>query len=150
MTPISAWYWRHSPPVVEKPPRDQLLGIEGLEERALALAASLSVDPHARQRSRSALPRFEDNARRLREAYGVLAGDGRAGRFATAAADELVDNFHVVSRGIQCGWLQDKFGLSWQVVPAGLPELLRHPAAMRAMLGMVKLNLAALQNGATA
>lgn len=53
-------------------------------------------------------------------------------------------------REIQCGWLVDKFGLSWQVVPAGLRELLRHPAAMRAMLGMVKLDLAALQNAAGA
>src|ERR1700689_859289 len=34
---------------------------------------------------------------------------------------------------IQCGWLKDKFGLSWQIVPARLLELIRHPKAMQAM-----------------
>jgi predicted 3-demethylubiquinone-9 3-methyltransferase (glyoxalase superfamily) len=46
---------------------------------------------------------------------------------------------------IQCGWLRDKFGLAWQIVPATLPELLRKPAAMKAMMGMVKLDIAALE-----
>jgi predicted 3-demethylubiquinone-9 3-methyltransferase (glyoxalase superfamily) len=50
-----------------------------------------------------------------------------------------------------CGWLKDKFGLSWQVVPVGMIEMLNHPdkergqRAMKAMLGMKKLDLAALQ-----
>jgi predicted 3-demethylubiquinone-9 3-methyltransferase (glyoxalase superfamily) len=46
---------------------------------------------------------------------------------------------------IQCGWLKDKFGLSWQVVPARLPELLRHPKAMQAMMKMKKLDIAELE-----
>jgi len=37
---------------------------------------------------------------------------------------------------IQCGWLVDNFGLSWQIVPARLPELLGHPKAMQAMMKM--------------
>lgn len=51
----------------------------------------------------------------------------------------------------QCGWLQDKYGLSWQVVPAVLPELLqdendeKSDAVMQAMLEMTKLDIAALQ-----
>jgi predicted 3-demethylubiquinone-9 3-methyltransferase (glyoxalase superfamily) len=51
----------------------------------------------------------------------------------------------------RCGWLQDKFGLSWQVVPAMLPSVLGGPdpagskRAMQAMLSMVKLEIAALQ-----
>ena len=51
----------------------------------------------------------------------------------------------------QCGWLKDKFGLSWQVVPAGWEALFNDPdperanRAMTAMLGMKKLDLAALQ-----
>src|SRR5262245_34695990 len=51
----------------------------------------------------------------------------------------------------QCGWLKDRFGLMWQIVPSILPELLqdRDPAkskrAMQAMLGMVKLDIAALR-----
>lgn len=45
----------------------------------------------------------------------------------------------------QCGWLKDKFGLSWQIVPARLSELLKHPKAMQAMMGMKKLDIAELE-----
>jgi predicted 3-demethylubiquinone-9 3-methyltransferase (glyoxalase superfamily) len=48
----------------------------------------------------------------------------------------------------QCGWLKDKFGLSWQIVPARLPELIKHPKAFQAMLQMRKLELAALEKAA--
>jgi len=50
-----------------------------------------------------------------------------------------------------CGWLKDQYGLSWQVVPTALGEMLRDPdreraeRVMTAMLAMQKLNLAALQ-----
>ena len=50
----------------------------------------------------------------------------------------------------QCGWLKDRYGLSWQVVPGGMEELLNDPdtergqRAMRAMLGMQRIDLAAL------
>ncbi|MDQ1012511.1 putative 3-demethylubiquinone-9 3-methyltransferase (glyoxalase superfamily) [Streptomyces sp. V4I23] len=53
-----------------------------------------------------------------------------------------------------CGWLKDKYGLSWQVVPAVLEELLKDPdagraqRAMKAMLGMGKLDVAALREAA--
>jgi predicted 3-demethylubiquinone-9 3-methyltransferase (glyoxalase superfamily) len=53
-----------------------------------------------------------------------------------------------------CGWLKDRFGLSWQVVPSGLEELFADPdparaeRAMTAMLGMRKLDLAALRRAA--
>jgi predicted 3-demethylubiquinone-9 3-methyltransferase (glyoxalase superfamily) len=49
---------------------------------------------------------------------------------------------------VQCGWLKDKFGLSWQVVPARLPELIKHPKAMQAMLRMKKLDIAELERAA--
>ena len=51
----------------------------------------------------------------------------------------------------QCGWLKDKFGVSWQVVPAILPELLadedfvKAGRTMNAMLKMKKLDIAALK-----
>ena len=54
----------------------------------------------------------------------------------------------------QCGWLKDKYGLSWQVAPAGLEELFsdsdpdRANRAMRAMLGMKKFDIAALRAAA--
>jgi predicted 3-demethylubiquinone-9 3-methyltransferase (glyoxalase superfamily) len=53
-----------------------------------------------------------------------------------------------------CGWLKDRFGLSWQVTPAGMDELFSDPdkgraeRAMRAMLGMKKLDIAALRAAA--
>ena len=54
-----------------------------------------------------------------------------------------------------CGWLKDKFGLSWQVVPTVLPEMLQDPnagkadRAMKAMLQMRKLDIAALKRAQT-
>ena len=54
----------------------------------------------------------------------------------------------------QCGWLKDRFGLSWQVVPTGMDELFNDPdparaqRAMQAMLGMVKLDIAELRAAA--
>ena len=54
----------------------------------------------------------------------------------------------------QCGWLKDKFGLSWQVVPQGMEEVFSDPdrakaeRAMKAMLGMRKLDIAALRAAA--
>jgi predicted 3-demethylubiquinone-9 3-methyltransferase (glyoxalase superfamily) len=54
----------------------------------------------------------------------------------------------------QCGWLKDKFGLSWQIIPSALPKLLSDPdkgramRAMRAMLQMKKIDVAALQKAA--
>jgi predicted 3-demethylubiquinone-9 3-methyltransferase (glyoxalase superfamily) len=48
----------------------------------------------------------------------------------------------------QCGWLKDKFGLSWQIVPARLGELIKHPKALQAMLQMKKLDIAELERAA--
>ena len=54
----------------------------------------------------------------------------------------------------QCGWLKDRYGFSWQVVPAGMAELLDDPdpgraqRAMQAMLTMRKLDLAELRRAA--
>lgn len=49
---------------------------------------------------------------------------------------------------IACGWLKDKFGLCWQIVPARIFELIKHPKAMQAMMGMKKLNIAELERAA--
>jgi len=55
-----------------------------------------------------------------------------------------------------CGWIKDKFGLSWQVVPRGMVELYgdddpaRAARAMRAMMTMSKLDLATVQRAAAA
>jgi predicted 3-demethylubiquinone-9 3-methyltransferase (glyoxalase superfamily) len=53
-----------------------------------------------------------------------------------------------------CGWLKDRYGLSWQVVPTGMDELFADPdpkraeRAMQAMLGMGKLDVEALRRAA--
>src|SRR5476649_2869641 len=101
--PMSAFFrWpRRSPPASEKPFRDELLSIERLEERALALAASLTIDPSPRRRARNIFPRFNDNAHVLRSAYRVLADDVRAGQPITAAAEWLLDNFHLLTSEIR-------------------------------------------------
>jgi len=54
----------------------------------------------------------------------------------------------------QCGWCKDRFGLSWQVVPDGMADALNNPdpdkaaRAMKAMMGMRKLDLAAIRAAA--
>jgi predicted 3-demethylubiquinone-9 3-methyltransferase (glyoxalase superfamily) len=61
--------------------------------------------------------------------------------------DALLDG----GRAEQCGWLRDRYGVSWQIVPEGFGEMAASPdreAAKRAgdaMLGMVKLDIAALR-----
>jgi len=55
-----------------------------------------------------------------------------------------------------CGWLKDRYGLSWQIVPAGMETVMTDPdpqranAAMAAMLTMSKLDLAAIEAAADA
>jgi predicted 3-demethylubiquinone-9 3-methyltransferase (glyoxalase superfamily) len=51
---------------------------------------------------------------------------------------------------IACGWLKDKFGLSWQVVPAQILDWVKHPAAMQAMMKMKKFDIAELKRAAKA
>ena len=54
----------------------------------------------------------------------------------------------------QCGWLKDRFGLFWQIVPAELSNLMTHPDPARAkrasdaMMKMVKIDIAALERAA--
>jgi predicted 3-demethylubiquinone-9 3-methyltransferase (glyoxalase superfamily) len=75
--------------------------------------------------------------------------------FVTCETQEEVDAFwNKLTEGgepVQCGWLTDKYGLSWQIVPAGLIEMLQDQDAakadrvMRAMMQMVKLDIATLK-----
>jgi predicted 3-demethylubiquinone-9 3-methyltransferase (glyoxalase superfamily) len=79
--------------------------------------------------------------------------------FMIPCADQAeVDHYwdHLVEGGepSRCGWLVDRFGVSWQVVPNRLPELLGDPdpdragRALQAMLTMQKLDIAALEAAA--
>ena len=65
--------------------------------------------------------------------------------------DELWDKLSAGGAKSRCGWLQDRYGLSWQIIPKILPKLLRDPnpakahAALQAMLQMDKLDIDRLQ-----
>jgi predicted 3-demethylubiquinone-9 3-methyltransferase (glyoxalase superfamily) len=49
---------------------------------------------------------------------------------------------------MQCGWLKDKFGVCWQIVPENITELVSHPKGMQAMMQMVKFDIAKLEAAA--
>jgi predicted 3-demethylubiquinone-9 3-methyltransferase (glyoxalase superfamily) len=68
--------------------------------------------------------------------------------------DELWEKLSAGGRTDRCGWLQDKFGLSWQIIPTVLGQLLgdkdpqRAKRAMQAMLQMTKIDIEKLQQAA--
>lgn len=68
--------------------------------------------------------------------------------------DEVDEFWAKLSEGgeeVQCGWLKDKYGVSWQIVPTALTKLASDPdpeksqRVIKAMLGMTKIDIAALQ-----
>ena len=65
--------------------------------------------------------------------------------------DELWDKLSEGGQTQQCGWLKDKFGLSWQIVPSVLMELMQDPdpqksqRVMEAMLQMTRIDIAKLR-----
>jgi predicted 3-demethylubiquinone-9 3-methyltransferase (glyoxalase superfamily) len=68
-----------------------------------------------------------------------------------AEVDHLWDKLSNGGQVERCGWLKDRYGLSWQIVPTVLPELLGGPdragaqRAMQAMMQMVKFDIAGLR-----
>jgi predicted 3-demethylubiquinone-9 3-methyltransferase (glyoxalase superfamily) len=68
-----------------------------------------------------------------------------------AEVDRLWEALSNGGRVEQCGWLKDRYGVSWQIVPTALVQYLGGPdpagaqRAMQAMLGMVKLDIAGLK-----
>ena len=71
-----------------------------------------------------------------------------------AEVDHFWDNLCDGGEPGPCGWLKDRYGVSWQVVPTAMLELIEDPdpersaRAMKAMMGMGKLDIAALQAAA--
>ncbi len=71
-----------------------------------------------------------------------------------AEVDRYWDALTAGGEEVQCGWLKDRYGLAWQVVPEGMEEMLGDPdreranRAMTAMLGMVKIDLEAIKAAA--
>ncbi len=68
-----------------------------------------------------------------------------------AEVDELWEKLSAGGQESQCGWLKDKFGLSWQIIPSALGEMLsdtdpmKSKRVMQAMLTMGKIDIAKLQ-----
>ena len=83
------------------PLHGELLGVERLEERARALAAGFTLSRHPRRGPHRLLRRLTDDARVLRQAYRLLAGDVRRGEAMAPAAEWLLDNFHLVEGEIR-------------------------------------------------
>ena len=66
--------------------------------------------------------------------------------------DHFWEKLSAGGREVQCGWLKDRFGVSWQIVPTILPEMLqdedpeKSKRVMAAMLKMTKIDVQALKN----
>ncbi|WP_336658567.1 VOC family protein [Leucobacter sp. USHLN153] len=56
-----------------------------------------------------------------------------------AEIDRLWEGLSAAPEAEQCGWLADEFGVSWQIVPANMGELMEHPGAFERMLQMKKI-----------
>ena len=71
-----------------------------------------------------------------------------------AAMDRLYTALSAVPEAEQCGWLKDRYGLSWQLVPKAFVALMKNPdpavrtRVFEAMMGMKRLDVAALQAAA--
>jgi predicted 3-demethylubiquinone-9 3-methyltransferase (glyoxalase superfamily) len=65
-----------------------------------------------------------------------------------AEVDHLWEKLTAGGQEIQCGWLKDKFGVTWQIVPSRLPELIKNPKVMQVMMPMKKLDIAELERAA--
>lgn len=71
-----------------------------------------------------------------------------------AEVDRLWDALTEGGEPVACGWVKDRYGLSWQIVPSMLPKLLADPdkakaqRVMKAMMDMVKLDIAGLEAAA--
>jgi len=71
---------------------------------------------------------------------GVSLQVNAAGR---AELDRFWDALSTVPEAEQCGWCVDRFGVSWQVVPDNLPELMASPGAYAKLMGMKKIDVSA-------
>jgi len=73
-----------------------------------------------------------------------------------AEVDRLSDQLSAVPEAEQCGWVKDRFGLSWQIVPRQLTQLLADPdrararRAFEAMMQMKRIDIAEIERAADA
>lgn len=87
--------------------------------------------------------------------FGALDGGpaftlSEAVSFVVACRDqEEIDRYWAalshVPEAEQCGWCKDRFGVSWQIIPADMGRLLQSPAQIQAMMAMRKIEVATLE-----
>lgn len=65
-----------------------------------------------------------------------------------AEVDEYWTRLSAGGSESQCGWLKDRFGVSWQVVPTRALELMGNPKVLKAVMGMKKLDIAEMERAA--
>jgi predicted 3-demethylubiquinone-9 3-methyltransferase (glyoxalase superfamily) len=88
----------------------------------------------------------------------LVTGNGPLSLFVNCETQEEIDRYWNAlkegGREIQCGWLVDRYGITWQIVPALLPKLMTDPdkgkvkRVTQAMMKMIKLDIAGLQRAA--
>lgn len=62
-----------------------------------------------------------------------------------AEIEQYHEKLSAIKESEQCGWVKDKFGVSWQIIPENMGELIKTPKAMQAMLKMKKINIVQLE-----
>ena len=55
--------------------------------------------------------------------------------------DRIWTELSAVPEAEQCGWLTDEFGVSWQIVPDNIKELMKHPGAFGKLMAMKKIEI---------
>ena len=107
----------------------------------------VSIFPNSPASSRCRTTATPGPGRRERRCWSAGSSTGRCSSGSTVVRSDGGEEG-------PCGWLKDRFGVSWQIVPERLNELLADPdperaqRAMAAMMGMKKLNVAALEQAA--
>ena len=89
---------------------------------------------------------------------GVVTGNGPLSLFVNCETQEEIDRYwNALKEGgkeIQCGWLVDRYGITWQIVPTLLGKLMTDPdkgkvkRVTQAMMKMIKLDIAGLKRAA--
>ena len=113
----------------------------------------LWFDTNAEEAAKFYTSVFKDSSINSTSYYGEGAPMPK-GTALTVSFTLFGEKFTALNGGPQCGWLKDKFGLSWQIVPVQLMQLLTDKdegvrnRVMQAMMKMIKIDVPALEKAA--
>lgn len=82
---------------------------------------------------------------------GPLFTFNQAISFVVSCSDQAeIDHYWArlshVPEAEQCGWCQDRFGVSWQIIPANMRDLMHRPEQIKVMMRQKKIEISALEN----